>query len=81
MNEAYALREQRGIFRRKLRLKGLENPDGTLKNGLDFEVLFREYQETRKIKEQEERTSGERSHADEEGDESDEIGAAPTVAV
>jgi hypothetical protein len=58
----------------------LENPDGTLKNGLDFEVLFKEYQETRRIKEQEERTSGESSHAD-EGDESDEMGAALTVAV
>jgi hypothetical protein len=44
MDEAYSQREQRSLFRRKLRLKGLENKDGTLKDGLDFEELFRENQ-------------------------------------
>jgi hypothetical protein len=52
LDDAYALREQRSIFRRKLRLRGLENPDGTLKNGLDFEALFKEHQNKMKLNEQ-----------------------------
>ncbi len=44
MDEAYAERERRSLFRRKLRVKGLENSDGTLKDGLDFEELFHEHQ-------------------------------------
>jgi hypothetical protein len=43
MDEAFAERQRRGIFRRKLRIKGLENPDGTLKDGLDFEELYQEH--------------------------------------
>lgn len=45
MDEAYAQREQRSIFRRKLRIKGLMDPDGTMQDGLDFEEMFREHQE------------------------------------
>ena len=82
MDEAYALREQRGIFRRKLRLKGLENSDGTLKNGLDFEVLFKEYQEKgTTLKEQDERTSGDSSHIDEGDDDSEDMEEATGVDV
>ena len=73
MDEAYALRTQRSIFRRKLRLKGMENPDGTLKNGLDFEVLFKEYQEKGTLKEHDERTSGDSSHIDDGDDDSDDL--------
>lgn len=53
MDEAFAERQRRGTFRRKLRLKGLENPDGTLKDGLDFEELYQEHlaKEAKKSKE------------------------------
>ena len=63
MNEAFEERQRRGIFRRKLRIKGLVNPDGTLKNGLDFEELYQEHlaKEAKKSKEtntnKEERTT------------------------
>lgn len=43
MDEAFEERQRRGIFRRKLRLKGLMSPDGTLKDGLDFEELYQEH--------------------------------------
>ncbi|CAJ1944413.1 unnamed protein product [Cylindrotheca closterium] len=39
-DEAYNQREERSVLRRKLKLKGLVNNDGTLKNGLDFEELL-----------------------------------------
>lgn len=71
MEEEYRIREQRSLFRRKLRLKGLENPDGTLKNGLDFEELFEQEQERKKSKELE--ASGEKETADSSaGDEKNE---------
>jgi len=78
MDEAFALREQRSLFRRKLRLKGLENPDGTLKNGLDFELLFREDQEKKKMKDNDEtKILDENSR----GDEEDEMGISAMVAI
>lgn len=45
MDEAYERREERSIFRRKLKQKGLLNEDGTLKNGLDFEELLQKERE------------------------------------
>lgn len=45
MDKDYAEREQRSLFRRKLRLRGLMEADGTLQKGLDFETLFQEHQD------------------------------------
>lgn len=42
MDEAYEKREERSKLKRKLKLKGLLNDDGSLKKGLDFEVLLEE---------------------------------------
>jgi hypothetical protein len=45
MDEAYEMREERSILRRKLKQKGLLNDDGTLKNDLDFEDLLQKERE------------------------------------
>eukprot|EP00980_Cylindrotheca_fusiformis_P022958 scaffold9951_cov146-Cylindrotheca_fusiformis.AAC.2 len=45
MDEAYERREERSIFRRKLKQRGMVNEDGTLKNGLDFEELLQKERE------------------------------------
>jgi hypothetical protein len=45
MDEAYERREERSIFKRKLKQKGLVNDDGTLKNALDFEELLQKERE------------------------------------
>ena len=42
MDKAYEEREERSKLKRKLKLKGLLNPDGSLKNDLDFEQLLQE---------------------------------------
>lgn len=71
MDEAFAERQRRGVFRRKLRLKGLVNPDGTLQDGLDFEELYQEHlekEEAKKSKEAHTNTEeGATSSGDEEG--------------
>jgi hypothetical protein len=70
MDEAYQQREQRSLFRRKLRVKGLENPDGSLKDGLDFEQVFQEHQEKKAKQATELNNSGtekEKSSSEEEG--------------
>ena len=54
-DEAYNQREERSVLRRKLKLKGLVNDDGALKNGLDFEELLQIERE----KNQEGKESGE----------------------
>ena len=48
LDEAYELREERSILKRKLKLKGLYSDDGTLKNGLDFEELLKEEREKKR---------------------------------
>ncbi|KAL3937917.1 MAG: hypothetical protein SGBAC_007065 [Bacillariaceae sp.] len=44
-DEAYNQREERRVLRRKLKVKGLVNEDGTLKDGLDFEELLQKERE------------------------------------
>ena len=42
LDRAYEEREERSKLKRKLKVKGLVNDDGTLKDGLDFEELLQE---------------------------------------
>lgn len=51
LEKAYEQREERSVLRRKLKLKGLINDDGTLKNGLDFEELLKKEREKKKSSE------------------------------
>lgn len=50
LDEAYEEREVRSKFKRKLKLKGLINEDGTLKDGLDFEEMLDEERKAKKQK-------------------------------
>lgn len=53
MDSDYERREERSKLKRKLKVKGLWNDDGTLKNGLDFEeVLKQEQEKNKKAKQQ-----------------------------
>ena len=66
LDEAYNQREERSILKRKLKLKGLYNEDGTLKDGLDFEELLLEEREKNQAKkEAEESDSQDRSESTE----------------
>ena len=59
LDEAYERREERSVLKRKLKVKGLLNEDGTLKDGLDFEELLQKEREKKEGTKQPNETTNE----------------------
>jgi hypothetical protein len=87
LDAAYELREERSKLRRKLKLKGLVDNDGKLKQGLDFEALLEQERATKRHISSTNSTKGDLNEniaasnaAEEIGEETEEHPGAATAA-